>query len=686
MDKIEGFEPIPFGKYLLIEKIGAGGMAEIFKAKTFGVSGFEKVLVIKRILPKFCNDDEFRGMFINEAKLTAGLQHNNIVQIYELGEINQQYFIAMEYIDGKDLLHLLRKSSKRREYIPLNVIIFILKEIFTGLGYAHSAKDENHNPLNIIHRDISPSNILISYNGVVKISDFGIARAQNRDIDQTKTGQFKGKLGYMSPEQVLGDQIDSRSDIFAGGIIAFEMLTLTRLFQGNNDIDILNKITNSEKIKVRSLNAAIPEALANVIDRILEKNFERRFQTAEDVVEALDEVAYQENLRMTRSKFSEFLHDIFAEEIVESRKAVYNKTRYLYAKDNKAETTGVHPTGYITYIPKVEEDPNFSQKVVYLSPSRYVSTDVGDVYYINDGRNPVLGPITLGTIASLIKSEKLTGKEFFSNDGQNWKLVEFFPELNALFSMHASTQQKEVKPDYQSSLATTSFIRLLYRYFSTSVTGLVKIYNSEGVKKEVIFKNGQPIFIKSNKKSELLGNFLLKEGKITQEQLKEALNVMGNFNNRLGETLISKGILQPFEVFELLSKQVKEKLYEIFTWRDGTFEFYSEFKMVPIIVPINISFYETVLNGVSQYYPTDKLHIIFSKRGHLKIKKKQNTQIQFQQFKFSPTYYKIFKGIQYDHTIARNLELIPELTHEKKTIFYQILYLLYEIETILLEP
>ncbi len=682
MDKLEGFEPSTFGKYLLIEKIGAGGMAEIFKAKTFGVSGFEKIVVIKRILPKFSNDPEFKSMFINEAKLTSGLQHNNIVQIYELGEINQQYFIAMEFIDGRDLLQLLRKSSKRREYIPLNVVIFVLKEIFTGLGFAHSATDENHRPLNIIHRDISPSNILISYNGLVKISDFGIARAQTRDMSQTRSGQFKGKLGYMSPEQVLGDEIDKRSDLFAGGIIAYELLTLMRLFQGNSDIEILNKITNNEKIDVKTANTAIPDDLVNVINKILEKNLSLRFQTAEEIVEALDEVAYTNNLRMTRAKFSEYLNNIFSEEIIEARKTVQNKTSYMYTKAND-EKTGTH--GYITYIPKVEDDPNFSQKVVYLSPSRYVTTDVNDVYYINDGKNPIIGPVTLGTIASLIKTEKLIGKEFYSTDGQNWKIIDFFPEINALFSMHSTTKKDESKADYEGTLAATSFVRLVYKYFINTTTGLVKLSNSEGVKKEIIFEKGKPVFIKSNKKSELLGNFLLKEGKINQEQLKEALNAMGNFNNRLGETLISKGILQPYEVFELLSKQVKEKLYEVFTWRDGTFEFYSDFKMVPIVVPININFYETILNGISLHYPAEKLNLIFSKRGNLKIKKKENTKINVNNFKFSPIYLRIFKGILYDTSINDNLAKIPDLNQDKKNIFYQLLYLLYEIEMISLE-
>jgi len=683
MKNIEGFEPIPFGKYLLIEKIGVGGMAEIYKAKTFGVSGFEKVLVIKKILPKYSNDAEFREMFINEAKLTAGLLHNNIVQIYELGEINNNYFIAMEYIFGKDLLQLLRKSSKRKEYIPTNVVIFILKEIFTGLGYAHQATDEFNNSLNIIHRDVSPSNILISYNGVVKVSDFGIAKTKSKSLNEIKTGQFKGKLGYMSPEQVLGGEIDSRSDLFAGGIIAFEMLTLTRLFQGSSDIEILNKITSNDKIDILKVNPTIPKNLAAVVNKILEKKPENRYQTAEDIVEALDEVAYTNNLRMTRAKFSEYLHNIFKEEIEQAKqKLKTGKTSYLYAKENyKTNQTGKKVSGYVTYIPKVEKSGG--DKKIYLEQGRYVVTDINDAYYVNDGINPIIGPITLGMLVSKIKEKKITGKEFFSKDGIDFKIVDYFPEIKALISLHGTITKDEQKPVYSANLSTTSFVRLLYKFYVKKITGLVKLENQKGIKKEIIFKKGLPIYIKSNKKSELLGNFLLQRGYIKKEQLDKALRVMGNHNNKLGEALIAQKILQPFEVFELLSKQVKEKIYEVFTWNDGSFDYYNEFNMVSIVVPITINFYETVLTGLINYYPKTKLNFIFSKKANFKIIKRANENINMAEFKFPPAYYKIYKGIEYNKTISRNLEKL-NYNEKNKEILYRLLYLLYEIEMITL--
>jgi len=682
MNNIEGFEPIPFGKYLLIEKIGVGGMAEIFKAKTFGVSGFEKVLVIKKILPKYSTDEEFREMFINEAKLTAGLLHNNVVQIYELGEINKNYFIAMEYIFGKDLLQLLRKSSKRREYIPTNIIIFVLKEIFTGLGYAHKATDEFNNSLNIIHRDVSPSNILISYNGVVKVSDFGIAKTQIKGSNQTKTGQFKGKLGYMSPEQVLGGDIDSRSDLFAGGIIAYELLTLTRLFQGSSDIEILNKITNEDKLDILKVNPSVPQELAIIINKILEKDPNKRYQNAEQIVEALDEVAYTNNLRMTRSKFSEFLNNIFEEEIKEAQQKIKTgKTSYLYAKEKyKTNQTDKAVSGYVTYIPKVDKTGQDNSKI-YLEQGRYVVTDVNDAYYINDGVNPIIGPITLGSLVTKIKEKKITGKEFFSKDGIDFKIVDYFPEIKALISMHSTISKKEGVPVYSANLSNTSFVRLLYKFYTKKITGLVKLGNQKGIKKEIIFKKGLPVFIKSNKKSELLGNFLLKSGHIKKEELDKALRVMGNHNNKLGEALIAQKILQPFEVFELLSKQVKEKIYEIFTWMDGDFDYYNEFNMVSIVVPITINFYETILNGLINYYPKNKLIFIFSKKSSFKIVKKENKNINLASFKFPSTYYKVFKGIEFDKTISQNLEKL-KYNEKQKEILYQLLYLLYEIEAI----
>ncbi len=214
------FKPEPFGNYLLIEKVSVGGMAEVFKALMIGTEGFQKLVAIKRLLPSVAEDEEFARMFIDEANIAGQLHHANIAQVYDLGRIEEHYFIAMEYVQGRDLRAVFDRLKRIKRGVPLNMAVYIVAKACEGLDYAHRKKDAQGRPLNIVHRDISPPNILLSYEGDVKIVDFGIAKATKK-LTQTQAGILKGKFGYMSPEQVRGLPIDRRSDIFSIGIVLY---------------------------------------------------------------------------------------------------------------------------------------------------------------------------------------------------------------------------------------------------------------------------------------------------------------------------------------------------------------------------------------------------------------------------------------------------------------------------------
>src|SRR5258707_9439477 len=209
--------PSQFGRYTLLERLAVGGMAEVFRAKISSSHGFEKILVIKRILPHLAADATFVSMFIDEAKLTAQLTHPKIVQILDFGDVGGQYFIALEYVDGSDALGLLRTSAQRRLHIPRHLAVFVINEMLEALDYAHNARDMEGKTMHIVHRDISPSNIFLSKRGDVKLGDFGIAHAQRRE-SKTQAGTLKGKYGYMSPEQGVGHPIHRRSDPFPLGV------------------------------------------------------------------------------------------------------------------------------------------------------------------------------------------------------------------------------------------------------------------------------------------------------------------------------------------------------------------------------------------------------------------------------------------------------------------------------------
>lgn len=333
-------KPIPFGDYFLLEKINTGGMAEVYKAKTFGAEGFERVVAVKKILPSIAEDKEFISMFVNEAKLAVQLTHANIAQINDLGNINGDYYIAMEYVPGHDLRVIFDRCVRTGQKLDIACVCYIVSKVCEGLDYAHNKKDANGNPMNIIHRDISPQNILISYDGECKLIDFGIAKASTQS-NATQVGILKGKFSYMSPEQVSGKtNIDRRSDIFALGIVLFEMLTLKRLFLGQSDFETLEKIRKVEVSPPTLYNSAIPEELEDIVLKALEKDVTQRYQSAQELQEALQRFMFKQNMYYTAKDLSEFMHAMFAQEIaLEQKKTEFYKelTRDVLMESKKSE-------------------------------------------------------------------------------------------------------------------------------------------------------------------------------------------------------------------------------------------------------------------------------------------------------------------------------------------------------------
>lgn len=269
----------PFGKYFLLDKLGMGGMAEIYKAKTFGSDGFEKTVVIKKILSHWANDPEFIRMLVDEAKLSVMLDHPNVVDVMDLGSVENTYYIAMAFVDGFDLKTLMNRVEEKGQKIPIDVACYIIMQTAAGLDYAHNKISPDGKALNIIHRDVSPHNILLSYNGEVKIGDFGIAKAASKG-SFTATGMLKGKFSYMSPEQTRGETLNQQSDIFPLGVVLYEMITGKKCFDGDTALAILEKIRHCN-LKAEDLPASIPDPLRQILAKAMAGSLADRYQSAE---------------------------------------------------------------------------------------------------------------------------------------------------------------------------------------------------------------------------------------------------------------------------------------------------------------------------------------------------------------------------------------------------------------------
>ena len=311
--KSVAFTPRTFGRYYLIDKMAVGGMAEVFNAVLFGIHGFEMPLVIKRILPNLSANQRFVDMFVVEAKIYVALQHQNIVQIYDFHKFHEQYFIALEFVEGRDLKSVLNRSLDKNTQIPTPVALFIAHQICHGLEYAHTRTDDENENLGLVHRDLSPANILLSYTGEVKIADFGIAKAKMH-AEITDSGVLKGKYRYMSPEQAHGKSIDHRSDIFAVGILLYEMLTGTKLFDSDDDLALLEQVKGAQFIEPRKHNAAISPRLNKIICRALHKSPHGRFQSAKDLQEVLAEEMHPHTISSLSRDLTLVMDQLFVED------------------------------------------------------------------------------------------------------------------------------------------------------------------------------------------------------------------------------------------------------------------------------------------------------------------------------------------------------------------------------------
>jgi serine/threonine protein kinase len=393
---VPGDFPIGFGRYSLVERLAVGGMAELFVATSPGEHGFTKKVVIKRLLPHLAVDDQHKAMFIDEAKLTARLVHPKIAQTFELGKVADALYIAMEYVDGIDVLALLREYAARRRRVEPKLAAFIAHEVLDALDYAHGLCDETGRAMGIVHRDISPSNVLLSVRGDIKLVDFGIARAKDPDrAHKSKTGTLKGKYGYMSPEQVIEMPLDGRSDVFSVGVVLAELLTGRRLFAAANELDVLLMVRDAKLARLDKYGVDIEPNLAAIVRTALKKPLDERFQNAAAFREALAEWLYDHRHRVTPRHVADVVAEL--RDVVHERRA-------------KAAVEANAATAILDDIPQGTR-PVTSEDAVPI-----ISIDAGDSmpnisvsYEISEERPPVR--VSVGELAAVAQAPKRASTE-----------------------------------------------------------------------------------------------------------------------------------------------------------------------------------------------------------------------------------------------------------------------------------
>lgn len=501
--------PKQIGRYQILDRVAVGGMAELFKAQLQGQLGFEKLVAIKKILPHLAGDRSFVEMFIDEARITAQLDHKHIVSVFELGTDADTPYIAMQYVDGLDVLGLLRECARAQVRLPPDLAALIARDVLDALDYAHNALDVHGKRLEIVHRDISPGNVLLSWRGDVKLTDFGIARAAARR-HKTEAGTLKGKYGYMSPEQVSGGDVDARSDIFSVGILLAEMVMARRLFTSTNDLDILLLVRDARLDRLTKYASEFPLELRVLTVKALQRRPDDRWQSAAQFRDALDEWI-RRTTRITERDLASLIGRV-----------INAPSPELEASYHRADSSPGAPSG-------------------------------------------LSGPMTRMSMAQAEADAQQARAEFIAGDAmEDGTPVSADDEQPQ--QVDPSSAPKEV-----GDLREHPVLRVVYRLAKTKATGMLVLEGRAGTLKEAYFFEGQPQFVNSNVESERLGNFLLMEEAITPQALQRAVSVMHHFGGRLADTLVGLDLLDPLEAYRLLADQVAAKLVEACSWQKGRY-------------------------------------------------------------------------------------------------------------------
>lgn len=724
--------PIELGQYQLIERLAVGGMAELFRARVAegplgGVSdpamsppdsapdsplgrdfvgdlsaslaaSLSEYLAIKRLLPHLALDPYYRTMFLDEAKLTARLSHPNIIRTYDYGDHDGLPFMVMELVDGLDGLSILRECAHRQVRLPIELAVFATHEVLSALEFAHAQVDGAGNPLGVVHRDISPANVLFGKDGAVKLADFGIAHA-NQHEQRTRDGTLKGKYSYMSPEQIIGMPVDSRSDVFSAAVLLAEMMMGRRLFAAPSELDVLLMVRDVRLDRLEKYGDHIGADLDRILRKALQREPDERFPTAAVFREALADWLYMHGHEVGTDDIKELIALLYDDAWTRKRERTARQAAQLaqVTGDLTGDLAGelaaelaADPGSVPQPLPRDASGPLPRVSAPFAMPTRSApqASAQGTLDAVSDlrpsdirfpdpeqtlerfidrsainatsdgipevvGKNPSGSSIDRISFGQRIVSGQSPASERDATNKIRRPTIETSPidSLSELYSgapgdpadsrkTHDSLLLPEIdfdddiisevrdlrtgaviapsaaeveptgeeragaigaiegRPDESGDFASTSAIELLYRLAAERATGVLVARRSPdfapdlavdvapdlaadpqageraSICKEISLRRGVPEYVASSLESDLFGAYLIRAGVIAAGELSMALAVQAQYGGRLGETLVKLGLLQPLDVFRYLSQQLREKVVDVCTWTDGTYELY----------------------------------------------------------------------------------------------------------------
>lgn len=549
-------------------------MAEVFRALEPRSVGEPRVVVLKRMLPHIADESHAQEMFAEEARLAGHVTHPNVVHVLGHGEIEGQPYLTLEYVPGCDLWRLNRRLTRDSKRLEHDLVVYLVRQILSGLDAVHSATDRSGSALGIVHRDISPSNVLISIHGDVKIADFGIARSDTDPFAADTASRANGKLGYLAPEQVSGGDVDQRADLFSTGVIAAELFMRRPLFAGGSELAVLLAIRDAEVHPFVEFLPELPDGLGDVVLSALAARIDDRPPSAR---------AFWAALEPWQSRPEEVLRAELAAIVAE----IARETR---TRKTSADT-----------VPKATMPPT----PLLLAAEHPSTTNVTPLEYkIRKPNGATVGPLPYAKVVEAVATGQVNGEDNISIAGGDFQPLSSHSDLyrhvpasrmTPTTTRIASAAAADRSMDFENG----GFVSALVRTLVTRRTGLW-LCEQGGVRKEVYTKLGVPAFVTSNLAGELLGEYLVKKRVINRSELDMALAVMPRFEGKLGDTLVALGLVEPLELFQHIAEQVREKLLDLFTWASGTATFYEGVDPPSSGFPLRLDAWEILDRGLQR--------------------------------------------------------------------------------------
>lgn len=625
--------PLMLGPYELLQRIATGGMAEVYLARRGGPRGFQKVVALKRILPQLVQDHDFVAMFVDEARVCARLAHPNVVQVFDFGEHDGELYMAMEFVDGTTAARLVRAAASKGEDVPLECALYIVLSVLRGLDYAHNARDTENKPLSLVHRDVSPGNVLIDRSGAVKLTDFGIARAAEIER-RTDAGQLKGKLGYMSPEQVVGRELDPRSDLFTTGIVLAELVMLRPLFSASSEIDVLMRIRDADLGVLDRAGTKIPDDVRAILYRALARDRTQRYPTAAAFAQAIEDCLRRRRVQVGPANVAAWIAKLGLVATRDDDSPISDRA-FKPTENLRPGTGGIEALNRPPSSRTSDSGP--------ISEPREVAPSI---YHLHTRAGTTLGPMSYPRLVEYFVTAGVDPDVLVARENSEFRPIGSYPELVRFGESPALRWEEAFLPHNGAApLDRRTLPARLIRLARGRETGVLHLRDGQR-RKKVYLAQGTPEFIVSTDRSELLGEFLIRRGQVLRMEVDMALSMLPKFEGRFGDALCGLGVLRPVELFRAVNSQIQERFVELFRWGAGEVAFIRGARSHEETFPVGFDTVELVVRGIREGYQEEELEDILGDLGEEPIEPVVPLPARIESFRFSEVEENVLKSIR----------------------------------------